>query len=42
MERYDNTLPVKGPFSLQLDLHSFDKVTEEEKALPPRIGASTT
>lgn len=42
MERYDNTLPVKGPFSLQLDLHSFDKATEEEKSLPPRIGESTT
>ena len=42
MNKDINTMPKKNPLSLQLDLQSFEKATEEEKHLQQRMRESTT
>lgn len=37
-----DTMPKKNPLSLQLDLHSFERATDEEKEMQQRMRESTT
>ena len=42
MKKDNNALPKKNPLSLQLDLSSFEKATDEEKFMQQRMRESTT
>lgn len=42
MKKDSNALPKKNPLSLQLDLSSFEKATDEEKFMQQRMRESTT
>ena len=42
MKKDNNTLPKKNPLSLQLDLSSFEKATDDEKFMQQRMRESTT
>ena len=42
MKKDVNKMPKKNPFSLQLNLQSFEKATDEEKYLQQRMRESTT
>ena len=42
MNKDINTMPKKNPLSLQLDLQSFEKATDEEKFMQQRMRESTT
>lgn len=42
MKKTNDKMPKKNPLSLQLDLSSFEKATDDEKALQQRMRESTT
>ena len=42
MKKDVNKMPKKNPFSMQLNLESFEKATDEEKYLQQRMRESTT